>query len=140
MISTRFERSVFRHPASLLIACASLMTLCWAQSMSHLTGSSREIFEESLERPSVSAFAAYASSSSFAARDLTDTDARPILPEVAMRIKPTRAIWTSSKILFRDYLVGHRACIRENELFPGAALAGFNYAGLSSSPGRESVR
>jgi hypothetical protein len=141
MISAHFERSVFRHPASLLIGCAGLMTLCWAQSMSHLTGSSREFFEQSLGRPSVSAFAAYAGSSSFAPRDLTmERDALPMWSQVGMRIKPTKAIWTLGNILFRDYSIGHRACIPEREPFPGAALATFDYARLSSSPSTQSVR
>ena len=131
MMSTHFERSVFRHPASLLMGCAGLMTLCWVQSMSHLTGSSREFSELSLERPSVSAFAAYASSSSFAARDLT-------MERVSLQ--PATAIWTLSNSLFKDHSAGHRACIPDRELFSGAALASFDYTAISTTPSRLSVR
>jgi hypothetical protein len=141
MISADFERSVLRHPTALLVGCAAVMTLCWAQSLSHLISSSREFFEQPYQWRSLSPLAAYAGSNSFALLDLSvERHIISALSAVGTRITPITEIWPLSDVLFRGQPVRHPACVPEPELFSGAALASFDYAGISSSLRSQPVR
>jgi hypothetical protein len=139
MISTLLERSVLRHPKAVLIGCASSVLFCWVQSMSYVRVSSSEFLEQTptehlfIQWRSLSPLAAYASSDSFAVLDLNvERHIIPALSAVNTRLTPRRELWQWRDMFTAYKSGGHRACMPEPELFLGAALADFDYAGIST--------